>query len=168
MNENLSIENFFKLMDLAEHHIEAEMQKLHENLTKLSEMLKEESKNVEKLANFFDYQSSTGFELKSFMTSSKISRKIKFFLRKVANLENLLIKKAQKVLKNYSSEDLKRLEDVFNESDINIRSGARRNYIKTLRELFAVSNAEIFQSKQFAKILKEQKNSIPLASDIKS
>lgn len=151
-------------MDLAEQYIEAKMQSLYEKLAKLSKMLK----NAEKLSTFFDNQSSTGVELKNFMTSSKINRKIKFFLKKISSLENLMFKKSQKYLKNYTNEDLTNLENIFEEPDKNIRSGVRRNYVKTLKELFAVSNAEIFQSKQFAKILKEQKNSIPLASDIKS
>lgn len=157
----MRIENFFKLMDIAEHHIEVKMKNLHENLTTFSK----DSKNVEKIEDFFDYKSSTGIDSNNLIMPSKIHRKIKFFLNKIAKLEKLMINNLRKFLKNHSTEDLKEL---FNEPDKNIRSGARRNYIKTLKALFALSNAEIFQSKQFAKILKEQKNSIPLASDIKS
>lgn len=79
-------------------------------------------------------------------TTPKITKKIKIFLKKISKLEKF------KSMPNL---------------DPNIRVGSRRNYIKTLKELFSISNREIFKSEYFKKLLKEEQLTIPLACDIK-
>lgn len=139
VGENLKIEDFLRLLELAEIEIESEVKKV-------KNLFRSEFENPEDLIS----------SLKTYQTSPKISRKIKFFLKKLSKLEKSVNLKENSNFSEFSSKP-----------DGNIRSGHKRTYIKTLKNLFSLSNAEIFRSKYFQKLLKEQQISIPVACDIK-
>jgi hypothetical protein len=164
LNEDLSIGNFIRNLELAEKQIE------NDALMLILENLNEKSENYEKLS--LQYQKSKNL-FEKVLTTPKMSRKIQLFIKKLAKLQNLIQKKSQKFIEDFvysQKENFQIKSELLNYSlpiDFNIRSGTKRNFVKTLEEMFEVANSEIFKSKTFKKLLMEQKISIPLACDVK-
>jgi hypothetical protein len=160
LNEDLSIGSFMRNLELAESQIE------NDALMLILETFNEKSEN-------YDYQKSKNL-FEKVQTTPKMSRKIQLFMKKLAKLlQNLIEKKSQKFIEDFvysQNENFQIKSELLNYSlpiDFNIRSGIKRNFVKTLEEMFEVANSEIFKSKTFKKLLMEQKISIPLACDVK-
>lgn len=188
LGEDLSIESFTRNLEFSESKIHKEFENLREILGNFvesfefeklkeksdSESLKRkfESKNLkrEKLIEEL-YKNLTKVHENSeiFHTTPKMTRKIKIFTKKLSKFQSLTLKKVENFL-NSKNENFDLKSEFLNFSlpiDLNIRSGPKRKFVKTLQEMFETANSEIYKSKTFIKLLREQKISIPLACDVK-
>lgn len=152
--KNFKFENFPKINQILLNSLITNLSKIHENF---------ETFHEQNLKNYFQ----------NFQTSPKMMRKVKLFMKKLSKVQNLILEKSENLIKNFkiSQNDKNEFKEFFlnfsHPVDTNIRFGEKRNFVKNLEEMFEKSNSEIYKSKTFMKLLREQKISIPLACDVK-